>query len=295
MYEDNRRNGFVSPEAFASTVSFLFHELYHVRQMVDYHGGFNKDVCDMAISRVVADANGELYFGSHQLFNFENNADYNGYLATRKYLAELFDDSLTDVDRFLVGLYNAGELYPETKMQVGSVETADDLNLAFQAAKRMCLERRKQYAVDSDWNYVLDMSGCMDRKAELKALRKSRDPFARIVAGSGSFIRWGQVRDAYLNSTCAEDVDRMMACVTLYLYPHYLDKFPILQCVDLSPKTVFGMSFLESRRMALQRLADIAQFSESVRAVRAGRDMYDIDAAMSNMSSESEFESEFDC
>lgn len=296
LYRQGLVDGSVSLDTFSSAISVAFHELRHIEQMADYQVGSNTTVSGMAMSRMVADANYDFYFRGHGLFNFEIDADYNGYLSTRRYLHGLFDDTPEVVDSFLVDLYNSGDLYSEVRIGTNIVaKSSDDLLLAFRLAQYMCSNVRKQYAVDSDWNYVLDKSGRTDRVKELEALKKSSDLFARTIAGPGSGFRWSKVRDAYLDSTSAEEVDKMVASVTLYLRPYYLDKFPVLKNLDLSPEAVFGFRFHESRRAVLQRLADIARFSGGSRIAGRGRDMCDIDAAMSNMSSESEFESEFDC
>lgn len=126
-----------------------------------------------------------------------------------------------------------------------------------------------------------DDYGHVDKDAEIKALKASNDLFAKTILG----CRWKDVLDAHLTSTSAEDVDKMVACVNLYLTPRYLEKLPILKQVDLSPEKIFGFSFRERPESVKARLSGNIRwpFGRSVGELdfesSSGRDMADLDLA----------------
>lgn len=276
--------GFISPGVFVSAFSVLAHESWHACQMHGYHVRQDAFDCELAVSRLAAFGGNDFYNRCHAFFRFETDANLNGYLLTRQYLGHEFDCGVEDM---LVDLYNSGRLFRETKAQFDALDvkvgTISDLSNVLFNANGCCSDVRKQYAIrDGKVRlFAQDDSGHVDKDAELKALKSSKDLFARTITGR----RWRDVLDAYLTSTSAEDVDRMVACVNLYVNPWYLRKIPILKQVDLSPETVFGFSFRERPESVLQRISGRGGFlfGRSSGQVPPGRDTSDLDQAFESI------------
>lgn len=196
--------GFVSPVIFVPAFSILTHEAWHICRMRDFHNvtmsGENLNLQKLAVSRLSICGNDDLYVGSHHYIGFEADANLHGFVFTRNYLHQNFDSG---VDDFLLDLYHAGELFPETKfvadMSFSKPCTIDDLGFVFSDVADYCFNIRKQYASHNGL-FAQDDYGHVDKDAEIKALKASKDLFAKTILGR----RWRDVLDAYLTSTSAE-------------------------------------------------------------------------------------------
>ncbi len=152
------------------------------------------------------------------------------------YLSERLSKS--DVERLLTSTYSSKLLFSDVfaameGLREAPIANVDDVYDEFDSVFDSSCTFRKSYS----------QSGKFDD--ELAAMRESKDEFAIAIAHEGSKYDWTPVLNSYMAARKGEQVDAMLACMHLYLYPEDIYKFPTLHLSSFFPKACFGVDFDE--------------------------------------------------
>ena len=254
--------GAVADDAFLAAVAVLYHEVRHVEHKQLLRSSRDPRLRDMAVSLVAIDGNYDFYDTGHALFNFEADANESCLYSVRDYLYERFPDVARDrLDGLLVRAYVDGALLDDVtnlmlEESLAKLKSFDDVCINCHSMLGYSKTKRKQFAFDKNGNPVFRY-GRMSREESIEALAMSLDEFAIAIGRPDTGYDWSPVLDRYLAEDMGSGVDKMLACVHLYLYPEARREMPILYDIDLSPEHVFGVPFPEPGSCIIRRINDL--------------------------------------
>lgn len=256
-----RDSDFVSDDIFLATLAVVYHELWHVRQLDLFYSSDDKSLSNMLLSKIASIGNDDFYKRNHALFSFEADANVHGLAGVEGYLYKRFPNvDCGVIDKVIVDRYKNGSLLSDVTgwislEELAALKSLDDVYVNCRSMIEHAKSFRKQIAIDENGLFVRE-NGRMDRNAEANALSESKDEFAIAIGQENTGYDWAPVVNRYLNETTGSGVDRMLACMHLYLYPETRQGVPVLRRLDMSPERIFGMKFPEPASSIIRRIKE---------------------------------------
>ena len=255
----------VSDLNFARLFNALWHEERHIDQTFGVAQRSGNDGFSMACSLVSAIHNPMFFKRNQLLFLCEFDARKVAFQHTVNVFSRNFGtETATAVvlDGFNSGYLGRNAIYDNRKCA-----TLSDVDQAFDDSFAYIKRRVKYYAPDTERSD--------DEIALALHLFDDDDP------------RWRYFRGAFYGVSSGFDQEVMMAAVHLYLHPDFAQYYGAFDGSGISPETVFGRSFPESRECILRRLPECYLSSEDRDflsgghvVVPPGRDTSDLDQAV---------------